>query len=192
MRVDYSRATREELIAIIEMQERWHLAARFDPVAGVMNREGILGRLQVEMSRTDREGRPLGVGLVDIDGFRGLIRTRGQSFAAAVLSAAAGRIGTVLRTYDRIGRVGGGEFLILAPGAGTADLRTLSQRVRHAVSRDPVRWKGEALTVGVRVGALAYRGGCSSERLLSAVQASLLREKGGKGEGANAPGEDRE
>jgi diguanylate cyclase (GGDEF)-like protein len=190
MRVDYSRATREELIAIIEMQERWHLAARFDPVTGVMNREGILGRLRVEMSRTDREGRPLGVGLVDIDDFRGLARNRGQACAAAVLSAAAGRIGGVLRVYDRVGRVGGDEFLILAPGAGTADLQALLRRVRFAVSRDPVLWKGEKLTVGVRAGALAYRGGLSSERLLSAVQGALLRESPGGTPGMDAPGEE--
>jgi diguanylate cyclase len=87
MRVDYSRATREELIAIIEMQEQWHLAARFDPVAGALNREGVLDRLRMEMSRTDREGGPLGVGLVDIDNFRSLIRTRGQSRAAAAPAA---------------------------------------------------------------------------------------------------------
>lgn len=180
------------MIAIIEMQERWHLAARFDPVTGVMNREGILGRLQVEMSRTDREGRPLGVGLVDIDNFRGLTRSRGQACAGAVLSAVAARIGAVLRVYDRVGRVGGDEFLILAPGAGTADLRTLFERVRFAAGRDPVVWKGEKLAVGVRAGSLAYRGGLSSERLLSAVQAALLREGGGETGGMDAGEKERE
>jgi diguanylate cyclase (GGDEF)-like protein len=177
MRVDYSRASRKELIAIIEMQERWHLAARFDPVTGVMNREGILGRLQVEMSRTEREGRPLGVGLADISGFRHIGRRRGPRCAETVLAAVAGRIGDVLRVYDRVGRVGGDEFLILAPGVGAADLGSMFQRVRAAVSREPVRCGDERFPVDICIGSVAFRGGCSSERLLSAVQGALLRER---------------
>lgn len=177
MRVDYSRASREELIAIIEMQERWHLAARFDPVTGVMNREGILGRLQVEMSRTQREERPLGVGLADIHDFRRLNQERGPRCAETALAAVAGRIAGALRVYDRVGRVGGNEFLILAPGVGAADLRAMFHRVRAAVHRDLVRCGEDRFPVDICIGSVAFRGGCSSERLLSAVQGALLRER---------------
>ncbi|MFP4306107.1 MAG: GGDEF domain-containing protein [Desulfococcaceae bacterium] len=190
--MDYSRASREELIAIIEMQERWHLAARFDPIAGVMNREGILDRLQVEMSRTQREGRPLGVGLADISGFRHIGRRLGPRCVETVLAAVAGRIGDVLRVYDRVGRVGGDEFLILAPGVGAVDLRAMFQRVRAAVGREPVRCGDERFPVDICIGSVVFRGGHSSERLLSAVQGALLRERNRENPQDDGPPENRE
>jgi diguanylate cyclase (GGDEF)-like protein len=177
MRVDYSRASREELIAIIEMQERWHLAARFDPLTGVLNREGILERLKTEMSRTGREGRPLGVALADVDDFHRISKENGRQCGEHVLSAVADRIRRVLRDYDAVGRIGADEFLILAPGAGTGDLATLCGRMRAAVARHPLRWGGRSLPAGVVLGAVAYRGGFSSETLLSSVHAALMRSR---------------
>lgn len=181
MRVDYSRASREELIAIIEMQERWHLAARFDPLTGVMNREGILNRLKTEMSRTGREGRPLGVGLVDVDDFHRISKENGRRCGDFILATVAERIRRVLRDYDAVGRMGADEFLILAPGAGNGDLTALSRRVRGAVARPPLQWDGREFSVAACIGAVAYRGGYSSEILLNRVHAALMRSRSRRG-----------
>lgn len=184
MQVDYSRASRQELIAIIEMQDRWRLANEFDPITGVMNREGILDRrLRAEMSRVGREGRPLGVCLVDVDGYLDVAGRSGQRCGEAVLAEVASRIRSVLRDYDAVGRIGLDGFLVLAPGAGSDDLRILSGRIRRAVAREPVRYDGDRIPVTVSVGEVAYGGGSSPEKLLSALQAALTRDRNGSGTG---------
>lgn len=152
------------------------MAKRFDPVTGVMNRDGILGRLRREMSRAGREGRPLGAGLVDVDGFRDLVGRGGTRRGESALAWVAGRIRSVLRDYDSVGRIGVDEFLVVAPGVGRDDLETLAGRIRGAVGGNPAGSDG-GVRVDVSIGAVAYRGGYSSEKLLSALQAALVRDR---------------
>ena len=68
------------------------------------------------LARARRERRCLLVGVIDLDGFKSINDTYGHLIGDRFLQASAQRLGAGLRGTDMLGRLGGDEFLLLAPG----------------------------------------------------------------------------
>lgn len=107
------------------------LAAR-DSLTGLFNRGAIFEILEQEVKRARRERCSFAVVLTDLDNFKRVNDTYGHLTGDEVLREFARRIHKNLRPYDRVGRFGGEELLVLMPGMrdeSAARIRELHQQV---------------------------------------------------------------
>jgi diguanylate cyclase (GGDEF)-like protein len=89
------------------------LASRTDPLTGLPNRRFILEQLDEALARGRVSGSGLCAAIIDIDRFKDVNDTYGHDAGDAVLRHFAQAFRERLRPGDRIGRIGGEEFLLL-------------------------------------------------------------------------------
>ncbi len=118
-------------------------AALTDPLTGLANRPAFFHRLAIEWERAIRYRRPLGVLVIDLDGFKHVNDTRGHAAGDEVLRQVGASLARRLRGPDLAARLGGDEFVVLAPETPASGLARLAEVVRGVV---------EELPVGVSVG----------------------------------------
>ena len=128
-----------------------------DPVTGVWNRMQVFERLTAEWSRCERFSSPLTLLLVDVRGLDVVRGRDGRTVADAVLKAVARRLKQTVRDHDIVGRSGGDQFIVVATHADYDGARSLSHRVRQAVTLDPVKVEGRAVDIDVVIGGATRR-----------------------------------
>lgn len=127
-------------------------AATVDVLTDAVTRRETMLRLQTEIDRAARTHESIALVMIDIDHFKLVNDEHGHAAGDAVLAEAAHRIGDTLRPYDVFGRVGGEEFLIVAPGTGLDEAAAIAERARAAVSSGPVTAGGDPISVTVSLG----------------------------------------
>ena len=118
-------------------------AGAVDALTGVRTRAATLVAAE-HLHRTRAAGAPLGLALIDVDGLKAIGDEHGPLAADAVLMSVAGRLRTLLRDRDVLGRAGEEGFLILLPDTD-ADGVTLA--VDRAVEAHP---RAEGRDLGLR------------------------------------------
>jgi diguanylate cyclase (GGDEF)-like protein len=108
-----------------------------DELTGLRNRRYIMERLGQEFQRARREAQPMGLIMLDLDFFKELNDTFGHRFGDMVLTRAASRIRVAIREYDLLGRIGGEEFLIVAPDSSREETILIAERIRDIVREKP-------------------------------------------------------
>jgi diguanylate cyclase (GGDEF)-like protein len=126
-----------------------------DDLTGATNRRAFDQAMATQLDRCRREGLPLSVALVDLDGFKGYNDTFGHLAGddvlvgvARALQERAGRAG------ELVGRFGGDEFVVLWPGVDAAAARRLADAAREAVRVLDLRRSDEPMTMSVSVGGI--------------------------------------
>ena len=87
--------------------------ALHDPLTGLANRRLLTELLDADLARTERDGLPLAVAFLDLDGFKNVNDTHGHDAGDLVLCETARRLLTIVREADTVARVGGDEFVIV-------------------------------------------------------------------------------
>ncbi|QYJ22765.1 sensor domain-containing diguanylate cyclase [Achromobacter sp. ES-001] len=90
--------------------------AMTDPLTGLPNRRALYEELERLEQRALREGGSVLVGVIDLDGFKGINDTYGHQQGDVFLQEIARRVAAALRTSDMLGRIGGDEFVLVGPG----------------------------------------------------------------------------
>ena len=112
---------------------RLESAAQTDPLTRLPNRRAFDDAFRRELARAERTGAPLGVVIIDLDGFKRFNDQRGHQEGDRALS----RLGIVLeektRAIDLTARIGGEEFALLVPDCDTPGGLALAERLRRAV-----------------------------------------------------------
>lgn len=116
-------------------REIWQIIAMIDPLTGLGNRHLMLPRLRSEQIRSERQGQPCCVALVDIDHFKKVNDTLGHAQGDRVLRLVAEQLQCETRPYDLLFRYGGEEFLICLPGADIAAAVQVLERIRTNISK---------------------------------------------------------
>lgn len=125
--------------------------AQLDPLAGTLNRGGIEDALRVEMARTRRRKDRFALMLIDIDHFKSINDRFGHAAGDEALREVAASIGGAVRLYDRLGRFGGDEFLLLLPQTECADAMQTAARIRESIARGTQKAENLGLTVSIGV-----------------------------------------
>ena len=112
--------------------------------------------MAAELARADRTGAHPSLLLLDLDHFRRINDVYGHAVGDRILREVARRLRGRMRGYDVLGRWGGEQFIVLAPGVPDDEtLRTLAEQIRRLVGALPVAIDEETLLpVTVSVGAV--------------------------------------
>jgi diguanylate cyclase (GGDEF)-like protein len=137
---------------LLESQKKLQEIATQDTLTGLLNRYEILNVLQDEFHRASREDKPMGTVMVDIDFFKNINDAHGHDVGDEVLIEVASRLKKTLRRYDKVGRYGGDEFLVVLPNCDMRNTIRISERLRRAVSGEKTVTEAGSLTVTISVG----------------------------------------
>jgi len=140
---------------IIELQRLLKKQATYDALTGLLNRRSLLGRAQEEYSRRQRENKPLGLILFDVDDFKKINDTYGHQTGDAILSEVAKRLRRGLRQYDHVGRYGGDEILALLPNCDCQALQKIAERLAASIAERPILYESHTFSVSVSAGGLS-------------------------------------
>ena len=94
--------------------------------------------------------------MIDADNFKAINDTYGNDQGDAALRAIAEAIRSVLRSADRVGRIGGEEFAVFLPGTGVQTAEAVAERLRLAVLAIDFRPGDAPHQLTVSVGGAVY------------------------------------
>jgi diguanylate cyclase (GGDEF)-like protein len=104
-----------------------------DALTGLLNHREFHEAIEREIARAGREGKPLSVVLLDLDGFKRVNDESGHAEGDKVLRMVAAAIKSACRPSDVACRVGGDEFGVVLPGADAKDAAAVARRIESAL-----------------------------------------------------------
>lgn len=109
--------------------------AHTDTLTGLANRRSAEHKLEVEVERSLRYGRPLSVVLFDLDLFKTVNDTFGHDRGDRVLQRIPVTLEGRIRETDMLARWGGEEFLIISPEMDLERANLMAERFRRLIEQ---------------------------------------------------------
>lgn len=175
-----SAAQTDQLCDLQRAQAALTMQATHDALTGLPNRQLLVDRIDQALHRAGRSHDWTAVYFIDLDGFKLVNDTRGHAVGNGVLREVAGRLVGALREMDTVARIGGDEFVVLAPGiASHEDAVELGARLAAVLSRQPAG-SSERLSASIGI-AVSERGRGSAEILLHEADTAMYQAKASGG-----------
>ena len=169
------RAQRVELKQALARIEE---LATCDTLTGLLNRRHLLEVLERELQRSVRSGQAFCIAVLDLDSFRDVNRRHGIATGDQVLRVFAQEAQSVARIVDRLGRFGGGTFVLLLCDTRGPLGRLAVERLRERVAAMQVpSASGEPVRVTVSAGMTEHHAGESIDQALSRARDALREAK---------------
>lgn len=168
----------ERTAALGEANRQLAVVAMTDALTGIPNRRHAITMLAHAWDESPIDGRPLACLMVDADHIKEINDTHGHDAGDEVLRGVANQLRDAARTDDIVCRLGGDEFLIIAPATPLDGALQLAEKIRRAVSelRIPAgngAWHGSvSIGVAVRTGSMA-----TPEELIKAADEAVYVAK---------------
>jgi diguanylate cyclase (GGDEF)-like protein len=162
--------------AVANAEDRAHLQtqAATDVLTGLPNQRAFRERLEDEVARARRHGRPLTIALIDIDRFRELNDRVGLESADRILEEVGSLLRRVVREEDVVARMGGDEYGMIFMECDRHEALIMSERVRRTVAEAALRHHQRAT---VSIGLCDLEAGASADELLRRAGAALYWAK---------------
>jgi len=168
------------------LYDRERQLSRIDPLTKIENRRAFFEAASRAKSYSERNGVPLSIAYLDVDGFKQLNDRFGHRTGDRILTAAADAIRKALRPTDLAARLGGDEFAILLPATDKESAALVLSRVCHAIDR-AMQKGGWPATVSIGVESFFSPFGSIPE-MLQAADAAMYAVKQSRKDGL--PGRD--
>lgn len=123
-----------------------------DELTGLNNRRQVMARLTEEFQRAVRREETLSIVSLDIDHFKRINDTHGHPVGDIVLKQVAQRLQASVRPYDTVGRVGGEEFIIIAPDTDSEEVKRLAERILQFIRQAPVTVESKKIPFSASAG----------------------------------------
>jgi diguanylate cyclase (GGDEF)-like protein len=157
--------------------EQAESSAVTDYLTGLPNARSLFLQLDRELARCKRDKKSLTVMVGDLDGFKQINDRFGHLEGNRVLRLFAHSLKETSREYDYVARMGGDEFVVIAPGLTpeattrkAEQMRELAQRVGREVCNEDI--------LSLSVGKSVYpEDGLDAEKLLSQADKRMYLQK---------------
>jgi diguanylate cyclase (GGDEF)-like protein/PAS domain S-box-containing protein len=157
------------------LRERLHEQATVDPLTGLGNRHRLYDDLGAALAQ-EREPAVL---YIDLDRFKPVNDELGHEAGDELLRLVAARLGACVRAGDALARIGGDEFVVVAPGLDRAEAVALAARVVAALEEPFVLAAAPDVRVSASVGVGFAQPGDQPDDVLRRADAAMYRVKHG-------------
>lgn len=177
--VDELKRRNREIGELIESRDDLRGQTLRDPLTNLYNRRYMEESLDREIRRSQRNGTPLGIIMIDIDHFKDVNDALGHETGDVVLMHMAEFLQSHVRGGDIACRYGGEEFLLILPDAPLKATRKRAEALWEALRELKIEHEGKALalpTMSFGVAVLPDHGETRGA-VLRAADAALYRAK---------------
>lgn len=164
---------------IIKVEDDQIELASYDSLTRVWNRKKILDFFTEELSRGRRENQATGVIIVDVDWFKNVNDSHGHFIGDEVLIEVVSRLKKCIRGYDKLGRYGGDELILVLPNCGLTHVKNVAERLRLSVCEKKISTKKGLLDVTISLGGISsdVSSEASTDELIQASDRALYSAK---------------
>lgn len=163
---------------VADRTEALERMAHTDFLTGVLNRRGMMQRLEIEGNRLGRSGQAMGILIVDIDYFKRINDTRGHAVGDYALREVASMLRESVRTYDAVARWGGEEFLIGLFGLSSfAELESIAGKLLTVVRQRTLDFDGSPFGVTYSIGGVFASPSVKLDDVIRQADDALYRAK---------------
>lgn len=173
------------VVALVVVVRKFRQARRLqdlastDELTGLINRRALLAFASDAVGQAHRDRAALAMLMIDIDHFKRVNDSCGHAVGDQVLCQAARVLTAGLRERDRLGRVGGEEFVAVLPGATLDQARQVAERMRSAIDATRLIGPSGEVRFTVSIGVAGARIAESASALLERADAALYLAKHG-------------
>lgn len=152
--------------------------AHYDSLTGLPNRNLLNDRIEQAIEMARRKSCKVGVLFIDLDHFKSVNDTLGHHIGDMLLSQVASRMTFMLRATDTLGRLGGDEFLLLAPEMESVEsLAVLGEKLADILTQ-PIVVNTHILHVTLSIGMCCYPDhGVDRETLMRNADTAMYHAK---------------
>ena len=154
-------------------EEQARMLAVRDPLTGLANYRLLVERVDEEIKRYGRTGKPFAVLLLDLDGLKKINDEYGHLVGSLAICRVAEVLHLSCRETDTAARYGGDEFALVLTESSAEAATVVAQRVAQRLLQD-----AEEPRLSVSIGVAEFpHDGATIEHLLSAADQALYNDK---------------
>ncbi|MGP7815743.1 diguanylate cyclase domain-containing protein [Niallia sp. 01092] len=134
------------------LEEELKKLAYTDHLTDLSNRKALDRHLHKAIARSKRHQHTLAIMFIDLDDFKIVNDTLGHHAGDVLLMEVADRFHKSIREEDYIARIGGDEFIIVFEETNKIEMKKITERIIHSVSKPYVINQMEAsitLSIGI-------------------------------------------
>ena len=169
-------STRKALISELVLNERLESLSLIDPLTQLFNRRALNELISHQLARSNRNGTPLTILIMDLNGFRELNSKLGSMEGNRVLGEFSRMLKKVFRGGDLLFRQGGDEFLAVMPDTSEQQAENPLQRLLRTLEQ----WNaenGKHYQLSFTWGMAGYVTGTSLDDVLRTVDRKLYQKQ---------------
>jgi diguanylate cyclase (GGDEF)-like protein len=151
--------------------------AEHDALTHVLNRAGMMRRLDQAIAASRQRRLPLSVLFLDLDHFKRINDTHGHAIGDACLCAVTETIQEEMQPEENLGRIGGEEFLLLLPGSARRHARDLAERIRQQIEARCARVQGAPVALTLSIGVVECQPQDGATSLLRRADEAMYQAK---------------
>jgi diguanylate cyclase (GGDEF)-like protein/PAS domain S-box-containing protein len=162
----------------IRSEETIRKLAYHDALTGLPNRFLFYDRLTMAVARATRAGNMVAVIMLDLDKFKEVNDSLGHTVGDLLLKAVSERLVRIMRRGDTVARMGGDEFMVIAPDIKSVDGGSIvGKKIVEAV-RNPFLCDGHHLAITTSLGIAFFpEHGSNPEILVQRADIAMYRAK---------------
>ena len=164
-------------IELKQLRLKLEKEASVDPLTSLLNRRGILQRIEYEQARHIRNATVFSIILVDVDFFKPINDNYGHDCGDLVLKTVSQRLRDHVRRLDSAARWGGDEFLILLPETQIEGAKVLAEKLRRLVEETSFVFHSNSIRLSITLGVSDCQRCPEVDQLITDADQALYRAK---------------